>query len=113
MSTDTEATKTVRRLNLRCPEVTESLQVEVCEALAPATAARPAEEEYYYDSDDSVLDIDKQFPELVERVVQWQAAQRSNASVLPWHPPQLRPTGTDCFRQVARSTRDAGSSKVC
>ena len=35
----------------------ESLQVAVHEALAPATATRLQEEEYYYDSDDSVLDI--------------------------------------------------------
>ena len=41
------------------------------EALAPATAPRPAEEEYYYDSDDSVVDLDEQYPDLVERIVQW------------------------------------------
>ena len=70
MSTDMEATETIRQLNLQCPESTESLQVAMHEALALATAARPTEEEYYYDSDDLVLDIDKQFPELAERVMQ-------------------------------------------
>ena len=40
----------------------------------PATATRLQEEEYYYDSDDSVLDIDEQYPKLAEWVVQWQAA---------------------------------------
>ena len=84
MSTDTEATETVQQLNLQCPESVKSLQVAVHEALTPATAARPAEEENYYDSDDSVLDINEQFPELAERVVQWQAAQSSTVSVPPW-----------------------------
>ena len=75
MSTDMEATKTVRPLQLDSPAATASLQVAVCEALMPATAAPlQEEEEYYYDSDDSVLDIDEQYPKLVERVVQWQAA---------------------------------------
>ena len=83
MSTDTEAADTVCQLNLRCPEATEMLQVAVRKALTPATAARPMEEEYYYDSDDSVLDIDEQFPELAERVVQWQAAKAAT----PLHRP--------------------------
>ena len=73
MSMDTEAAETVRRLNLQSPEAMELLQVAVHEALAPATAAWPKGEEYYYDSDDSVLDINEQFPELAESVVQWQA----------------------------------------
>ena len=75
MSTNTEATETVRRLQLDSPAATASLQVAVHEALAPATATRlQEEEEYYYDSDDSVLNIDEQYAELAERVVQWQAA---------------------------------------
>ena len=56
MSTNMEATNTVRRLQLHCPAATASLQMAVCEALAPATAAQLQEEEYQYDSDDSVLD---------------------------------------------------------
>ena len=78
MSMDTEAAKTVRRLNLQCPKSTESLQVAVCEA------PRPAEEEYYYDSDDSVVDLDEQYPDLKERIVQWQAAQKGATSAPPW-----------------------------
>ena len=70
MSTDTEAGETICQLNIQCPEAAESLQVAVHEVLMPATAARPMDEEYYYDSDDLVLDIDEQFPELAERVVQ-------------------------------------------
>ena len=75
MSTDTEATETVRRLQLDSPAAAVLLQVAVHDALALATAAQPQEEddEYYYDSDDSVLDIDEQYSELAERVVQWQA----------------------------------------
>ena len=49
-----------------------------------ATAAQPQEQEYYYDSDDSVLNIDEQYPELAERVVQWQAARQGTTSVPPW-----------------------------
>ena len=91
MSTDAEATETVRRLQLDSPAAAVSLQVAVHEALASATAARPQEEEeeYYYDSDDSVLDIDEQYPELAERVVQWQAARRDATSVLPWRQPDF------------------------
>ena len=37
--------------------------------------------EYYYDSDDLVFDIDEQYPELAERVVQWQAARWDTACV--------------------------------
>ena len=87
MIMDTEATETVRRLNLQCPKSTESLQVAVHEALALATAPRPAQEEYYYDSDDSVVDLDEQYPDLVERIMQWQAGSRlcpSMASTQFW-----------------------------
>ena len=75
MSTDTEAAETVRRLQLDSPAAAASLQVAVHEALMLATATRLWEdsEEYYYDSDDSVLDIDEQYTELAERVMQWQA----------------------------------------
>ena len=91
MSTDMEATETVRQLQLDSPAAVALLQVAVCKVLAPATAARPQEEEeeYYYDSDDSVLNIDEQYPELAERVVQWQAAQWDSTSVLPWHQPDF------------------------
>ena len=35
------------------------------------------------------MTIDEQYPELAERVVQWQAAQWSAASVPPWHQPDF------------------------
>ena len=74
MSTDTEAANIVRCLQLHCPAATASLQMAVREALTPATAARPQEEEeeYDYDSDDSVLNLDEEYPDLAERVMQWQ-----------------------------------------
>ena len=60
MSTDTEAANTVRHLQLHCLVAMASLQMAVHVALAPATAARP-QEEYHYDSDDSVLDLDEEY----------------------------------------------------
>ena len=91
MSTDTEAAETVRRLWLDSPAAAALLLVAVCEALAPATAAWPQEDEekYYYNSDDSVLDIDEQYRELAERVVHWQATWWDAASVLPWRQPDF------------------------
>ena len=86
MSTDMEAAETVHRLNLQCPESMESLQVAMHQALTLATAPRPAQEEHYYDSDDSVVDLDEQYPYLAQRIVQWQAAQKGVASAPPWHP---------------------------
>ena len=86
MSTDMEAANTVRCLQLHCPVATASLQMAMHEALAPATAARPQEEEYHYDSDDSVLNLDEEYPGLAERVIQWQAAHQSAACAPPWRP---------------------------
>ena len=85
MSTNTEAANMVRCLQLHCPAATASLKMAVCEALAPATAARP-QEEYYYDSHDSVLDLDEEYPDLAEWVVQWWAARQSAACAPPWQP---------------------------
>ena len=86
MSTNTEAANTVRHLQLHCPAATASLQMAVREALAPATAAQPQEEEYHYDSDDSVLDLDDEYPDLAEWVMQWRAARQSATCAPPWRP---------------------------
>ena len=87
MSADTEAAKTVRRLQLDSPAAMVSLQVAIHEALKPATATQlQEEEEYYYDS---VLDIDKQYPELAEWVVQWQATWWGTTSVPLWRQPDF------------------------
>ena len=45
------------------------LQMAMREALSPATTARLEEEEYLYDSDDSVLDLDEEYPGLAEQVM--------------------------------------------
>ena len=75
MSTDTEAAVTVRRLQVSDPVATASLQRAVCDTLMPATAPRPQDpEEFYYDSDDSLLDLDEQYPGLGECIIEWQAA---------------------------------------
>ena len=86
MSTNMEAANTVRRLQLHCPAATALLQMAMREALAPATAAQPPEEEYQYDSDDSVLDLDEEHPGLAERVMQWRAARQGAACTPPWRP---------------------------
>ena len=85
MSTDTEAANTVRHLQLHCLVATASLQMAVHEALTPATAARP-HEEFLYNSDDSVLDLDEEYPDLAERVMQWRAAHQSVACTPSWWP---------------------------
>ena len=86
MSTDTEAANTVRCLQLHCPVAMASLQMAVREALAPATDARPQEEEYQYDSDDSVLNLDEEYPGLAERVMQWRAAHQGATCAPLWWP---------------------------
>ena len=85
MSTDMEAANTVRCLQLHCLVAMASLQMAVREALAPATAARP-QEEYHYDSDDSVLNLDEEYLDLAERVMHWWAACQSAACAPPWQP---------------------------
>ena len=86
MSINTEAAQTVQRLQLHCPTAMVLLQVAVHKALVLATATRPQEQEYYYDSDDLVLDLDEEYPDLAEQVVQWQATRRGAASTPPWRP---------------------------
>ena len=72
MSTDTEAAVTVRRLKVSNPLATASLQRAVHDTLAPATAPRPQDpEEFYYDSDDSVLN--EEYLGLGECIIEWQA----------------------------------------
>ena len=86
MSTDTEAANTIRHLQLHCPAATASLQMAVHEALGPATATQLQEEEYQYDSDDSVLDLDEEYLGLAEWVMQWRAPRQGAACAPPWQP---------------------------
>ena len=101
MSTDTEAANTVRHLQLHCPVATASLQMAVHEALAPATAAQPQEEEYQYDSDDSVLDLDEEYLGLAERVMQWRAARQGATCAPPWRPSDFRRPEQSHFNKLS------------
>ena len=50
------------------------LQRAVHDMLTPATAPRAQDpEEFYYDLDDSVLDLDEEYPGLGECIIEWQA----------------------------------------
>ena len=109
-STDTEAANTVRRLQLHCPAAMASLQMAVLEALAPATATRPQEEEYQYDSDDSVLDLDEEYPGLAEWVVQWWAAHQGAACTSPWWPSDFGRPEQSPLQQITRFERVAEPS---
>ena len=75
MSTNMVAAVTVRRLKVSNPVAMASLQRAVHDTLVPATAPRPQDpEEFYYNSDDSVLDLDEEYPGLGECIIEWQAA---------------------------------------
>ena len=81
------------------PIASASLQGTMRDTLVPATATRLQEqEEYYYDSDDSVLDLDEEYPGLAECIVEWQATRWGTAPMLAWHQPN--------FGQLERSFYD-------
>ena len=86
MSTDTEATQTVDWLRLSNQGAFESLQVAMRDTLAQATTPRPEEEEYYYDSDDLVIDLDTECPDRAQHVVEWVAVKQAAAPLPSWHP---------------------------
>ena len=81
MSMDTEAAIMVRRLQVDDPIALASLP----------------QQEPYYDSDDSVLDIDAEFPDLAEWVVEWQVAQRGAASIPSWRSSDFRQLERSCY----------------
>ena len=100
MSTDTEATVTVRRLQVSDPVATASLQRAVHDRLMLATAPRPQDpEEFYYDSDDSVLDLNEEYPGLGEHIIEWQAARRGAASLPGWCPPDFGQLERSCYEK--------------
>ena len=122
MSTDMEATVTVRRLQVSDPGVTASLQRAVHDTLTPATAPRPQDlEEFFYDLDDSILDLDEEYPGLEECIIEWQAAQQGAASLPGWCPPNFRQLEQSCYEKEpnfqeilnqARQARAAGNVPV-
>ena len=98
MSTDMEAAMMVRRLKVGDPVASASLRGAVCNTLVPATAPRLQEqEEYYYDSDDSVLDLDEEYPGLAEHIVDWQAAQWGTAPMPAWCQPNFGLLERSCY----------------
>ena len=79
---------------------TTSLQRAVCDKLMPATAPRPQDpEEFYYDSDDSVLDLDEEYPGLGEHIIEWQATRRGTTSLPGWHPPDFGQLEQSCYEK--------------
>ena len=119
MNTDTEAAITVRRLKVNDPVATASLQRAVCDTLTLATAPRPQEpKELHYDSDDSVLDLDEEYPGLGERIIEWQAARWGAAPLPVWHLPNFGQVERSCYEKEhdlheilnqARQARVAGN----
>ena len=100
MSTDTEAAVTVRKLKVSDPVATVSLQQAVHDTLTPATAPRPQEpEELHYDSDDSVLDLDEEYPGLGERIIEWQATRRGATPLPGWRPPNFGQVEHSCYEK--------------
>ena len=122
MRIDTEAAVTVRRLKMSDPMATASLQSAVCDTLVLATAPRPQDpEEFNYDSDDSVLDLDEEYPGLGECIIELQAPHRGAASLLGWRPPNFGQLERSCYEKEpdhweilnqARQARAAGNVPV-
>ena len=98
MSTNTEAAMMVRRLKVDDPIASASLQGAVHDMLMPATASRTQEqEEYYYDSDDSVLDLDQEYLGLVECIAEWQATRQGATPMPAWHQPNFGQLEQSCY----------------
>ena len=56
------------------------------DTLAEANAPHPEEEEYYYDSDDSVINLDMECLEMSQHVVKWVTVEQTMAPLPPWCP---------------------------
>ena len=87
-----------------------------------ATAPRPQDpEEFYYDSDDSVLDLHEEYLGLGEHIIEWQATQWGATPMPGWHPPNFGEQERSCYekepdlREIvnqARQARAAGNVPV-
>ena len=100
MSTDTEAVMMVRRLKVDDPVASASLRGAVHNMLMLATAPRPQEqEEYYYDSDDSVLNLDEEYLGLAECIVEWQATRWGATPMPAWHQPNFGQLEWSCYNK--------------
>ena len=99
-----------------------SLQRAVHDTLVLATALRPEDpEEFYYDSDDSVLDLDEEYPGLVECIIEWQATWQGTTSLPGWRLPNFGQLERSCYEKEpnlweilnqARQARAAGNIPV-
>ena len=79
---------------------TASLQGAMCDTLTPATAPRPQDpEEFYYDSDDSVLDLHEEYLGLGKHIIEWQATRRGAAPMLGWCLPNFRQLEWSCYEK--------------
>ena len=106
----------MRQPRLNClhvgdPVASVSLQAVVHESLVPATTPQPAGQEYYYDSDDSVVNFDAKFPDISEQVVEWRAARQAAAPLPLWWPHNFGKVKRACYkrepdlREVLNQTR--------
>ena len=114
MSTDTEAAVTVRKLRVSDPVTMALLQWAMHDTLMPATAPRPQDPVVlYYHSDNSVLDLDEEYPGLGEHIIEWQAARWGAAPLPGWHPPNFGQVECSCYekehdlREILNQARQA------
>ena len=91
--------QTVNRLCVGDPVVMASLQVTIHESLTPATTPQPEEQEYYYNSDDSVINFDTKYPDISEQVVEWKVARQPTAPLPSWHPSNFGKIEHACYEQ--------------
>ena len=91
---------TVRRLQVSDPMATALLQRAVHDMLVPTTAPRLQDpEEFYYDSDDSILDLNEEYPGLEEHIIEWQAARRGTTSLPGWCLPDFGQLERSCYEK--------------
>ena len=77
-----------------------SWQGAVRDTLTLAKASRPQEQEgYYYNSDDSVLDLDEEYLGLAECIVEWQATRQGAAPMPAWRLPNFGQLEWSCYNK--------------
>ena len=99
MSTDTEAAQTVNHLCMGDLVALTSLQVAICESLALATNPCPEGQEYFYDSNNLVVDFDTEFPDISEQVVEWRVARWAVALLPLWCPRNFGRVECACYEK--------------
>ena len=78
-------------------------------------------EDLHYNSDDSVLDLDEDYPGLGERIIEWQATRWGAAPLPGWYLPNFGQVECSCYEKEpdlheilnqARQARVAGDIPV-